>query len=385
MSESSLSRVPISAEPEIVIESGFSDDFKIDWYRSIIEPALLADLMQRDDLRGWLQTLGHLGYFFGTGVLAYFAFLNIDPLNWYWSFPLLLLALFVHGTMGPFMGLIAVHELMHRTVFKSKQLNAFFERVYAFISWSDYLWYQGSHPPHHGATCHEAYDGEVPLALLARARIERKKNWIRLLVFNPTATWQKLKLVWRHARGHVHGRWYNHVLPEADPAVRRRHRNWARILLIGHGVLAAMFVVTGHWFLIVVFTFGTFYFGWLGFLCGFPQHYGLNPNVPDFRYNTRTFTCSWLPAFYYWNMQYHLEHHMFPAVPFYNLPKLRAAIAHDLPPATHGLIATWRELFEIRRRVRENPDYRFVPDVPLRPKRSAMAMSEQLELPLNPK
>ena len=385
MSESSLSRVPISAEPEIVIESGFSDDFKIDWYRSIIEPALLADLMQRDDLRGWLQTLGHLGYFFGTGVLAYFAFLNIDPLNWYWSFPLLLLALFVHGTMGPFMGLIAVHELMHRTVFKSKQLNAFFERVYAFISWSDYLWYQGSHPPHHGATCHEAYDGEVPLAVLARARIERKKNWIRLLVFNPTATWQKLKLVWRHARGHVHGRWYNHVLPEADPAVRRRHRNWARILLIGHGVLAAMFVVTGHWFLIVVFTFGTFYCGWLGFLCGFPQHYGLNPNVPDFRYNTRTFTCSWLPAFYYWNMQYHLEHHMFPAVPFYNLPKLRAAIAHDLPPATHGLIATWRELFEIRRRVRENPDYRFVPDVPLRPKRSAMAMSEQLELPLNPK
>ncbi|HBP14813.1 MAG TPA: hypothetical protein DD457_06390 [Gammaproteobacteria bacterium] len=385
MSESSLSRVPISAEPEIVIESGFSDDFKIDWYRSIIEPALLADLMQRDDLRGWLQTLGHLGYFFGTGVLAYFAFLNIDPLNWYWSFPLLLLALFVHGTMGPFMGLIAVHELMHRTVFKSKQLNAFFERVYAFISWSDYLWYQGSHPPHHGATCHEAYDGEVPLALLARARIERKKNWIRLLVFNPTATWQKLKLVWRHARGHVHGRWYNHVLPEADPAVRRRHRNWARILLIGHGVLAAMFVVTGHWFLIVVFTFGTFYCGWLGFLCGFPQHYGLNPNVPDFRYNTRTFTCSWLPAFYYWNMQYHLEHHMFPAVPFYNLPKLRAAIAHDLPPATHGLIATWRELFEIRRRVRENPDYRFVPDVPLRPKRSAMAMSEQLELPLDPK
>ncbi len=385
MSESSLSRVPISAEPEIVIESGFSDDFKIDWYRSIIEPALLADLMQRDDLRGWLQTLGHLGYFFGTGVLAYFAFLNIDPLNWYWSFPLLLLALFVHGTMGPFMGLIAVHELMHRTVFKSKQLNAFFERVYAFISWSDYLWYQGSHPPHHGATCHEAYDGEVPLALLARARIERKKNWIRLLVFNPTATWQKLKLVWRHARGHVHGRWYNHVLPEADPAVRRRHRNWARILLIGHGVMAAMFVVTGHWFLIVVFTFGTFYCGWLGFLCGFPQHYGLNPNVPDFRYNTRTFTCSWLPAFYYWNMQYHLEHHMFPAVPFYNLPKLRAAIAHDLPPATHGLIATWRELFEIRRRVRENPDYRFVPDVPLRPKRSAMAMSEQLELPLDPK
>ena len=355
----------MSAEPETVTEFGFSDDFKITWYRSPIEPALLAELMQRDDLRGWLQTLGHLGYFFLTGMLAYFAFLNIHPTNWYWSIPLLLLTFFVHGTMGPFMGLIAVHELMHRTVFKSRRLNAFFEGVYAFISWSDYLWYQGSHPRHHGATCHDAFDGEVPLALLAKARIERKKNWFRLLVFNPTATWQKLKLVWRHANGRIQGRWYNHVLPETDPVVRRQHRNWARILLIGHALFAAIFVVTGHWFLIVVFTFGTFYCGWLGFLCGIPQHFGLNPNVPDFRYNTRTFTCSWLPAFYYWNMQYHLEHHMFPAVPFYNLPKLRAAIAQDLPAATHGLLATWRELFEIRRRIRENPEYRFVPDVPL--------------------
>ena len=383
MNKSGLRNVPESAEPRTRSESGFSDDFKISWYRSPIDPGLLSELMQRNDFRGWLQTLSHLGYFILTGGLAYFAFLNISLSNWYWTLPLLLLALFVHGTMGPFMGLIAVHELMHRTVFKSKQLNAFFQRIYAFISWSDYLWYQGSHPLHHGATCHEAYDGEVLLAPLAQTRIERKKLWFRLLILDPTATWQKLKLVWRHANGHIHGRWYNHVLPETDSGVRRRHRNWARILLAGHGLLAATFIVTGHWFLIVVFTFGTFYCGWLGFLCGIPQHYGLNSDVPDFRYNTRTFTCSWLPAFYYWNMQYHLEHHMFPAVPFYNLPRLRTAIAHDLPPATHGLVATWRELFEIRRRVRENPDYRFVPDVPLARESNTKVTTRQLELPIH--
>ena len=81
---------------------------------------------------------------------------------------------------------------------------------------------------------------------------------------------------------------------------------------------------------------------WLGFLCGLPQHYGIQPNSPDFRYNTRTFTCAWLPAFLYWNMQYHAEHHMYPAVPFFNLPKLREKLAHDLPPAPHGLRATWK-------------------------------------------
>ncbi|MCZ6855704.1 MAG: fatty acid desaturase, partial [Gammaproteobacteria bacterium] len=89
-------------------------------------------------------------------------------------------------------------------------------------------------------------------------------------------------------------------------------------------------------------------------------------NIPDFRQNSRTFTCSWLPAFYYWNMQYHIEHHMFPAVPFYNLAKLRRAIEYDLPEAPHGLLATWREILALRRNFLDEPDYRFVPKVPLR-------------------
>lgn len=342
----------------------FATEPKISWYRSPIDKEVLAELMKRNDLRGWLQTVSHLGLFFATGALAYLAFLNIDTVNWYWSAPLLLLALFAHGTMGPFMGLIAIHELQHHTVFKSKAVNTFFEKVYAFISWSDYLWYQNSHAKHHQTTCHEEYDGEVQLPI--KFSLKRRSFWVGLLAWNPSATWAKLKLVWRHANGRIEGAWYNHVLPESNPGLRRKHRNWARTLLVGHSLLAVIFILSGHWFLIVVFTFGTTYCGWLGFLCGLPQHFGLNPNVPDFRLNTRTFTCSWLPAFYYWNMQYHLEHHMFPAVPFYNLPKLRKAIEHDLPVASHGLLATWRELLALRRKLIDDPDYRFVPEVPSR-------------------
>ena len=133
---------------------------------------------------------------------------------------------------------------------------------------------------------------------------------------------------------------------------------------MGHGLLALLFVATGHWFLIIVITFGTFYCAWLGFLCGVTQHYGLNPNVPDFRLNTRTFTCSWLPAFFYWNMQYHVEHHMYPAVPFYNLPKLRKALQYDLPPAPHGLWATWTEILAIKQSIKIDPGYQFIPVLP---------------------
>jgi fatty acid desaturase len=350
------------AEPQPNPSPAFATDPKITWYRTPIDKALLAELMQRNDLRGWFQTIAHLGLFFVTAAIAFTVFTTIDASNWWWSVPLLLGALFIHGTIGPFMGLIAIHELQHRTVFKSKALNEFFEVVYAFISWSDYIWYQKSHVIHHQATCQSAYDGEVRLPI--RFSLKKPRVWLGLLAWNPRTTWQRLKLVWHHANGRIFGDWYHFVLPETDVALRKRHRNWARILLVGHGLLALTFLATGYWFLIVVFTFGTFYCGWLGFLCGLPQHYGLNPDEPDFRLNTRTFTCSWLPAFYYWNMQYHLEHHMYPAVPFYHLPKLRKALEHDLPPAPHGLVATWREMLCLKQQFLADPDFHYRPSIP---------------------
>ena len=173
-----------------------------------------------------------------------------------------------------------------------------------------------------------------------------------------------MKIHWQRARGKLDNSWFEFVLPSENSALRRQHRNWARFVLLGHLALAAVFIATGHWFLIIVFNFGAHYCGWLGFLCSAPQHYGLSPDVPDHRLSCRSYTCSWLPAFLYWNMQHHVEHHMFPAVPFYNLPKLRKAIEHDLPPAPHGLRATWKGILEIHRRQQADPKYAFVPPIP---------------------
>jgi fatty acid desaturase len=57
---------------------------------------------------------------------------------------------------------------------------------------------------------------------------------------------------------------------------------------------------------------------------------------------------------------------MFPAVPFYNLPALRATIAHDLPPAPHGLLATWRQIVPVLTRQRDAPQFFFTPEIPSR-------------------
>ncbi|MDP6375336.1 MAG: hypothetical protein QF921_16235 [Pseudomonadales bacterium] len=80
----------------------FASDISIAWYRSPIDDAKLSCLLQRSNLRGALQTLCHLGWFFFTGLLTYQVFLEMDSGNLPWSsVPLLIAVLFLHGTMGP--------------------------------------------------------------------------------------------------------------------------------------------------------------------------------------------------------------------------------------------------------------------------------------------
>ncbi|MCG3149389.1 MAG: hypothetical protein PCFJNLEI_02850 [Verrucomicrobiae bacterium] len=340
----------------------FKKDAKINWYRSQVDPQAMRELMQCRDWPGYRQALGHLGLWTVTGSLAYIAFRQIHAHTWWWAVPLLLVTLFAHGTVGTFLGGTACHELSHKTPFKTKTVNEIFLKVFAFLGWWDPVWFRPSHIRHHQVTVHHDYDGEVRLP--QRFTFKDWQFWLGLFAWNPLTTWNTLKLYCRRAAGKLDNQWWEFVLPAENATLRRQDRQWALFTLLGHAVLAAVFIATGHWFLIFIFSFSGHYAGWLGFLCGTPQHYGLSPDVPDHRLCCRTYTCSWLPAFLYWNMQYHIEHHMFPAVPFFNLPKLHQLIEHDLPPTPHGLRATWQGLLDVHRRQQNDPQYCYVPPLP---------------------
>lgn len=340
----------------------YHKDRKINWYRCRVDPQLMRELMQTSDWQGFRQALGHLGLFALTGTSAYLAYRHINAGNWPWMVPVLLVALFAHGTVGTFFGGTACHELAHKTPFRSKGWNEFFLRIFAFLAWWDQVWFRPSHIRHHQLTVHKDYDGEVVLP--QQFGLKDWKFYLSLFAFNPWEMWAVLKAYANRAAGRLDNDWYAFVLPEANVELRRRHQRWAQITLFGHLALAITFAATGHWFLIVLVNLGCRSCAWLTFACGMPQHFGLSPNVPDFRLCCRTFTCGRLTGFLYWNMQYHIEHHMFPAVPFFNLPRLRRAIEHDLPPARHGLIDLWREILTIRRRQVEDPTYCFVPALP---------------------
>jgi rubredoxin len=61
--------------------------------------------------------------------------------------------------------------------------------------------------------------------------------------------------------------------------------------------------------------------------------------------------------FLYWHMNFHVEHHMYAAVPCYRLRNLHETIKHELPPALAGLAATWQEIIAIQYRQKQEPGY----------------------------
>ena len=324
---------------------------RITWYRTPLSREVAAALNQRSDRLGLAQTLGYLGLLALTGTTAVLA---VGRLPW-WAVVAILL---VHGTFYAFL-LNAFHELVHQSVFKTKALNTFFLNIISFIGWVSPVAFWASHQEHHKFTLHQPYDLEVTLPQEIKLG-----SFLRSAFINPWDLWFRLKLLGRQSLGRVEGRWESYLFPPEAVAARRDLFNWARVILIGHALIIAVSLYFGWWMIPVVVTFAPFYGGLLQFLCNNTQHVGLQDAVDDYRLCTRSFITHPFIQFLYWHMNYHIEHHMYAAVPCYHLGKLHAAIKDDLPPTSVGLWQTWKEILAILKRQHVDPTYEYIAPLP---------------------
>jgi fatty acid desaturase len=154
------------------------------------------------------------------------------------------------------------------------------------------------------------------------------------------------------------------MFPESEVEKRRELFNWARIQLVGHALIVGVSLYFGLWLVPVLITLAPAYGGWLLFLCNTTQHVGLTDNVPDFRLCCRTITLNPLVQFVYWHMNFHIEHHMYAAIPCYNLGKLHRLIKHELPHCPTGLYETWKEIITILKIQETDPEYQYTPELP---------------------
>ena len=323
----------------------------ISWYRTPLERQTLARLNTRSDARGFVQTLGHLGLLGLTGGLALYA-----TAHWPWWTVLIFLTLY--GTLASFM-INAMHELVHRSVFRTQRLNDLFVRVFSFVGWNNFEHFYASHMRHHQYTLHPPDDLEVVLPIRLKAI-----QFFQTGCINLRGGYEVLKTTVRHARGKFEGGWETRLFPPDQPEKGRPVMRWARVLLTGHALFVVISIYFGWWLLPVLTSLTPFYGSWLFFLCNNTQHIGLQDNVPDFRLCCRTFTVNPVVGFMYWHMNYHTEHHMYAAVPCYNLAALHRAIRHELPPTPHGLRATWNEIAAILRIQKSQPGYQHMARLP---------------------
>lgn len=326
----------------------------VSWYRTPLDTRVFKSLHEKSDFLGSLQTLGYLGLLILTGGSVLYSV-------GHWPAWVTVGLVFLHGTCSSFL-INAVHELGHGTVFKTKALNAVFVRVFAFLGWINFETFNTSHARHHRYTLHVPDDLEVVLpqkVLLG--------TFFKAGLINPWYMKWSLGNVIRIARGKFRGEWELTLFPEGSPD-RRAPVRWARTLLVGHGLVLAVAIYFHLWLLPVMVSLNGFYGSWLHFLCNATQHIGLQDEVNDFRLCCRTFTVNPIVQFLYWHMNFHIEHHMYAAVPCYRLARLHRLIRHDLPPTPRGLIATWREIFAIQKIQEVNPDYQHIARLPGAPR-----------------
>jgi fatty acid desaturase len=107
------------------------------------------------------------------------------------------------------------------------------------------------------------------------------------------------------------------------------------------------------------------YGAWHHVMTGIMQHAGLADNVLDHRLNSRTVYMNPISRFIYWNMNYHVEHHMFPMVPYHRLPELHDKIKHDLPAPNISILDAYKEIWPALKRQLRYEDFFIKRELPV--------------------
>ena len=324
---------------------------RIKWYRSPLEAADLARLNQRSDLRGLLQCIGFLAVLVCSGGLAWYAVGRTHII-------VVLALIYLHGALYAFL-VNGFHELCHKSVFKTQSLNILFRNIYSFLGWYNHVSFWASHQAHHRYTLHPPDDLEVVLPVKLTLR-----SYLQFAFINPRGFYLRMKSVLLMCFGIINSEWEQALFPQDAVEQRRALFNWSRLLLLGHLLIVIVSLYLGWWMLPILLTLAPFYGGGFQYLLNEAQHIGLTDKVSDYRINTRTILLNPLLGFLYWQMNYHIEHHMYAAVPFYHLAELHELVKDDLPHCPRGITGTWAQIVSILRRQKREPGYQFVPELP---------------------
>ncbi|MCU0855907.1 MAG: fatty acid desaturase family protein [Rhodobacteraceae bacterium] len=306
------------------VESGLA---AAEWYHTDIPRKEMKALMQRENgpaIRDTILWLGGMVVFAGIGI-------------WLWpswgSAPFWLAYGVLYGSASD----SRWHECGHGTAFRTQWMNAVVYQIASFMMVRNPVSWRWSHARHHTDTIIVGRDPEI----VAMRPPHLARIVLNLFgIVDALTGWQRMLL---NASGRLDPEEATYIPESETPAVIRVARIWVAI----YAAVIALAVWTGSILPLMVVGLPRLYGAWHHVMTGVLQHAGLADNVTDHRLNSRTVCMNRVSRFIYWNMNYHVEHHMFPMVPYHRLPELHAKIRRDLPAPSPSIWAAYREVVPI--------------------------------------
>ncbi len=308
-----------------------------EWYHTDVPRKVMKALMQRTDgpaLRDSVILFGCMITFAGIGIALW-------P-SW-WSAPFWLAYGVLYGSASD----SRWHECGHGTAFRTPWMNDAVYQIASFMIMRNSATWRWSHARHHTDTYIVGRDPEI--AVMRPPELAK-------VVLNFFGILDVLRFFPNLIHNALSG-------PTAAERTFVPQSEWTRVQRVAQVHLAiyaatlALALWMGSILPLMVIGLPRLYGAWHHVMTGLLQHGGLADNVTDHRLNSRTVLMNPVSRFVYWNMNYHVEHHMFPMVPYHALPRLHAAIRHDLPAPNRSILQGYAEMWPAFRRQLRNEDY----------------------------
>ncbi len=308
-----------------------------EWYTTPVPRETMRRLLERRDGPAVRDTLVWFGLLGGFGTAMFFTW------GTWWFVPAFLAYAVIYGSTSD----SRWHEAGHGTAFRTDWMNNALYWIASFMVMREPTVWRWSHTRHHSDTIIVGRDPEIPAP--------RPPDLVGFFLgFFPYRNYRwYFPGLWAHARGRLSPK-DRAFIPESEaPKVQRTAIVF--LAIYGATILAALLTRS----LLPLFYIGlpNLFGNWLAVIYGATQHAGLAENVLDHRLNCRTVRMNPIHRFLYWNMNYHVEHHMFPLVPYHALPRLHEAVKHDMPEPYPGLAAAWKEILATLFRQTKEPSY----------------------------
>ena len=326
---------------KLSVEKGLAE---ASWYTSPVSREKMRELLVRKNGPAIRDTILWFGLIFGSAALVVVLWGT-----WWFLLPYLVYTVLYSSTSDS-----RWHESSHGTAFRSGWMNNALYEIASFMVLRQSTVWRWSHTRHHSDTLVRGRDPEI-----AAPRPPNIKGII-MNFFALRSAPAELRKIFIHASGRIDKEVATYL-----PHSEYRKVYWkARIYLLIFALVITASIVFRTPLPVMFIGLPTLFGTWLMPLYGLTQHAGLSENVLDHRLNCRTVYMNRVNRFLYWNMNYHIEHHMFPLVPYHALPRLHEEMKNDCPPAYGGIAEAFREIIPTLRKQVKDPSYFVVRTLP---------------------